>query len=212
MEVSGREWVPVAIQQSSGHSPVVVRWMRAGREAFAEPFFDSTTRRLRMKTPAVLECETPLDGIHEFASRLSPIEPRGIIFHMSRCGSTLLLNAMRTAGGVLGLGEAEPIEAALRFMSAGSMYWKDRGMSLIRDLVTIFGNHSEDTRRAVIIKSVPVGIVSLPLLRSIWPAVPCIILIRDPVEVLVSNLRRPPAWLVERYNALTRTGFGTPPR
>jgi hypothetical protein len=52
----------------------------------------------------------------------------------------------------------------------------------------------------------------LRALRRVWPHVPCILLIREPVEVLVSLLQKPPEWMPSWYARSGNQRFGDPPR
>jgi hypothetical protein len=56
----------------------------------------------------------------------------------------------------------------------------------------------------VVIKCNSTSLLHLPLVRALWPSVPFLIVIRDPVEVLVSNLERPGGWVRARHLALDR--------
>jgi len=49
--------------------------------------------------------------------------------------------------------------------------------------------------RSVVIKAAASSVWDIRTIRAIWPGVPCIFVIRNPLEVLVSNLSRPPQWL-----------------
>jgi hypothetical protein len=48
------------------------------------------------------------------------------------------------------------------------------------------------------------------VIRAVWPEVPCLILIRSPVEIIVSNIREPTKWLLDGYDT-TASLFGPPP-
>jgi len=204
-------WLPVAIRPATASRQYVVRWMRVGTADLTEPFFDFTVRRLRAQYPLISEWETTLDAILTPSLDLAPMTPSGMIFQMSRCGSTLLLNAMRSAEDVVGLGEAEPIESALTMAASRSDYWKEAGSSLLRALVPIFARYNSDRSKSIVLKFTPPCIACLPLIRSIWPTVPCLVLIRDPLEVVISNLMEPPLWLIERYTGQETTLLGRTP-
>jgi hypothetical protein len=62
----------------------------------------------------------------------------------------------------------------------------------------------------VIVKYGLLGLLKLPLLRTLWPNTPCVILIRNPAEVIVSNLEKKSSWLDLLYDGRTTT-FGIPP-
>jgi hypothetical protein len=133
-----------------------------------EPFFEETVRR-RMRRP-----------LTRFLRRESAVEadgprPAGFVFHLSRCGSTLV-SAMLTAAGYRVIREAPPIDAML---ATGNARW-------VRQVVTAFGNG-----QPYIIKLDSWHMRRLDLIREAFPDTPWIFLFRDPVEVMASHARSP---------------------
>jgi len=109
-------WLPVEISERYA----IVRWMRLGAEPLVEPFFSHVVERLRIRNPPAVEFETDLFALSGVQAHLPPVAPRAIIFHMSRCGSTLMLNALRAAGArVVAPGEPQPVERAMRMAGGG---------------------------------------------------------------------------------------------
>jgi hypothetical protein len=71
---------------------------------------------------------------------------------MSRCGSTLVLNALKEAQGVLGLGEAQPVEMGLQLANLPSQYWSEAGRSALTALVTTLSEPPEGLAKTVLVK------------------------------------------------------------
>jgi hypothetical protein len=202
-------WLPVDI---AGNDPIV-RWMNVGSATLSDPFFQSSVARLR---GASNELETELEVLGGRTAHLSPAAPAGIIFNMSRCGSTLLVNALRRAEGVVGLSEAGPVEHLMGRAASRSTYWARTAGAFLTPLTTVFAHYQGPPAKNVVIKTATGAIAALRAVRSAWPRVPCIVLVRDPIEVLVSNLRQPPPWLSVAYNNsrvenLFDGLFGSPP-
>src|SRR5450755_3500141 len=81
-------WVPMRVGWEQGDPQV--EWVRLGGERFIDPFFDDTIQRvLQHPFHQAFRRRTRLDEISEWRGRPA-IAPRGFIFHMSRCGSTLV--------------------------------------------------------------------------------------------------------------------------
>lgn len=186
-------WLPVDI----GGSDPVIRWMNVGTAGLSEPFFHVSVNRLRA---ASAEIETELSVLERGTGHLPPVAPSGIIFNMSRCGSTLLVSALREAENVVVLSEAMPIENTMYWTGSRSTHWARRASALLTPLTTVFSHYQGLPARNLVIKCSVGAIAALREVRKEWPNVPCIVPIRDPIEVLASNLQLPPQWLQSAYN------------
>jgi hypothetical protein len=171
--------------------------MKVGSAALSEPLFQGSIGRLRGNCP---ELETELRVLERGTTHMPPVVPAGIIFNMSRCGSTLLVNALRTADGVVGLSEAGPIEEVMGAAASGSNFWKRRATVLLTAVTSVFSHYQGAPAKKVIIKCATGTIATLTAVREVWPTVPCVVLIRNPIEVLMSNLQKPPRWLASAYD------------
>ncbi|MEO6742065.1 MAG: sulfotransferase family protein, partial [Chthoniobacteraceae bacterium] len=85
-----RGWLPHRLRQGTG--VLDCRWLYFGNAAFTDPFFEETTSRClslpenSFGPPRI----TRLDEFPEIASDLDALEPSAFVFHVSRCGSTLV--------------------------------------------------------------------------------------------------------------------------
>jgi hypothetical protein len=201
-------WLPIEI---AGMEPVV-RWMKVNSFQLSDPFFSTSVERLRVGPHSARELETRLNVFVHGTAHLVPVAPAGVILHMSRCGSTLLANALRSAVRVVAVSEAASIEMMMSLASSASTYWSKMCTGLLEPLTTVFAHYLGPPAKNVVIKCSAIAIAHFEAIRRAWPTVPCIILIRNPVEVLVSNLERPGRW-VQAYGAANDGSgmFGTPP-
>jgi len=126
---------------------------------------------------------------------------------MTRCGSTMVANALRAAEDVVVLSEPLPLLRLMGMATRPSRYWSQRCVKLLGRLTAVFAQYQEDTAKKIVIKCASEEIAALAAIRIVWPAVPCLVLIRNPLEVLVSNIRNPPKWvnLAERRNWFGRS-------
>lgn len=182
-------WLPVGIAVGVP----TVRWIYAGEAPLSEPFFAGTVSRLRASDPPAPECETEL-SIFEFGTgKTPPIAPSGLIFHMTRCGSTLLTNALRTHSDTIVLSEPPPFGRLLGLTSVFAHY------------------RAHDEAGHVVIKCGTDGLFLLPAIRAALPSVPCLVLVRSPVEVMVSIAAGTPVSLINWYESRQTHRFGVPP-
>jgi hypothetical protein len=135
-------WVPVGV----GGRYLIVRWMKVGSSAFEEPFCESMVERLRSQMTPTPELETDITMLERAAVNLPSAKPSGIIYHMTHCGSTLVLNALRTANKVVPAGEAQPIEMLLSLLGVGSRYWAARSSRCVQSIASVFAHYPPPLR------------------------------------------------------------------
>jgi hypothetical protein len=171
-----RGWVPVELIWFQRRP--VVKLLQLSPAAGEEPFWEQALQRCTGR-PRLL----PLDDLPE-----PPGGPAGFVFHMTRCGSTLVSRMLGALPGRHVLSEPLIFEALLAAEN-GSV--EERG----RWLRQLFGLHT----RALCAEGEPLFIKwssgacrHVYELESAWPDVPKLFIHRDPVEVLVSRLERPP--------------------
>jgi hypothetical protein len=176
-----------------------VAWMDFGTEPLAEPFFDQSIQSLRQRRPGAKQVITSLAELEQVGEEVAP---SGFIFHISRCGSTLLSNALKCADGVIVVSEPAPISDALlpllRRREAGPEL-ENKAMQTIAALVCAYGRRRIGNEKGLIIKFTSWNVLFIAQIRRIWPDVPCIFVIRDPVEVAVSCLEQPSAWMLPEF-------------
>jgi hypothetical protein len=178
------------IQLWLGAQPWAVSWMNVEGRPFHEPFFGDTLGKLRKSTPPPEERDTTLDTLTRLAGRMRSTAPAGLIFHISRCGSTLISNAFRIAAGVEVISEAQPFNAAL--MADIPEPVRKR---VLRSLVKLYARNAEGRKLKLVIKCSSWNTLAIRLARSLWPNTPFVVVVRDPVEVMASNLASPSSWL-----------------
>jgi hypothetical protein len=103
-------WTPIRLD-FSGPAPTV-DWADLSAERIVEPFFDQTVARWVSGPRARPVVRTGLEALVALDTQPS-LEPAGIIFHLSRCGSTLVSRLLGTLPGVVVLAEPSPLNALL---------------------------------------------------------------------------------------------------
>lgn len=189
-------WLPAELKTNSPS----VTWMEFGSVPLAQPFFEDSVVKLRHGFPPAKELKTDIEAILATASQLPPVTPDGLIFHVSRCGSTLVSNALRLGEGTVVVSEADSITNLLVPYAAPTIaypldQWLPLQPKLLQSVATIFGHYRTGRKERLIIKFASWNIFASPVVRSIWPDVPCLILIRDPIEVMISNLTQSIGWM-----------------
>ncbi len=200
-------WLPITLNSKLFR----IRWIKTGTGPLNEPLFRETVRKLQAGKPGASECETELFLLQESFPRPSWVPPAGIIFHMTRCGSTLVANALRMAERSVVVSESNAMAQMMEWVGSVSRYWSHLGAEYIGALATAFAYYRGGDPGQVVIKCTTSGTWSLAAVRALWPSIPCLILIRNPLEVLVSNSLKPPVWYVQWYNSRQVPWLGIPP-
>jgi gluconate kinase len=196
-------WTPMQMRWE-GDRPVI-RWCFTEGVEFTDSFFDQTIERcLRDPFRLLFWRETDIEALAEFAAMSPGLEPAGLIFHTSRCGSTLLAQMFASLGAALVMSEPAPIDSVLRAQLATSGLSDDDRVDWLRWMASALGQPSGGQTRFVI-KLDAWAILDFPLIRRAFPDSACIFVYRDPLEVIASQLSRrgyhmipgtlPPDWL-----------------
>jgi hypothetical protein len=177
-------WLPAEVAEVEGRATVA--WLRFGRRRLTESFFhESLTRQRHLPFSRLFAVRTPLGDLAAWADVLPAREPAGLIFHMSRCGSTLAAQMLAASPANVVLSEAAPINAIVRHADLDD----EAKVALLRAMVAALGQARNGETR-LFLKLDCWHSLDLPLFRRAFPDTPWMFLYRDPVEVLVSQTRR----------------------
>ena len=108
-----RGWTPIDFALTeTGPS---VEWCDLRGLRFEDPFFTDTVQRgLREPYRLLFRPQTDIAVTAEVVAAAGRLEVAGLIFHTSRCGSTLVCRMLAQAGGTVVLCEPPPIDQVLR--------------------------------------------------------------------------------------------------
>jgi len=181
-------WTPIHVETRRG-SPVV-DWGHLGQTDFTDPFFEQTLARA-LRNPACLlfRQKTSIEALEKIAETWSDLRPSGLIFHTSRCGSTLLAQMLAALPHSLVLSEAPPIDQVLSASLHHPGATREKRLTWLRGLVGAFIQARPGVGQRCFIKFDSWHILELPIIRAAFPDVPWVFLYRDPVEVMVSQLK-----------------------
>jgi hypothetical protein len=178
-----RGWTPIWVRGSSADA--TVEWAIVDRR-FEEPFFEQTVDRA-MQHPfnRLFSRRTPPAAVEAFAGLQPVIEPNGFIFHMSRCGSTLVGQLLAALSDTIVLAEAQPLDAVLA-LAVASRSNEDQAKRLLRAMVHALAQPRRGECR-LFVKFHAWHVLLLPLIARAFPGVPWIFVFREPRAVLRSH-------------------------
>jgi hypothetical protein len=181
-------WTPIRVGWQGGRP--VVDWCHTEGVAFTEPFFDETIQRcLRHPFRLLFRHQTTIEQVGRFVADHPGLPPAGFVFHMSRCGSTLVSQMLAAVPEHLVLSEPGPIDSVLRAGGVRADQTDDDRSTWLRWIVSALSQGGVQHTRSFV-KFDAWSALDLPLIRRAFPDVPWLFLFRDPVEVLLSHTRR----------------------
>lgn len=183
-----RGWIPIGIDPAQSAAPLV--WFRLGEHRFDDAYFSDTVARCaRHPFNLAFGRRTGYEAIDEAAQGFPGSKLTGIIFHMSRCGSTLVLRLLAAAPRTLVISEAPIVDALVRIRRRDAAVSEEQQIRWLRSAVALLsrasGNHEQ-----FVLKLDAWHSLDIPLFELAFPGVPWTYIYRDPVEVLVSHMAR----------------------
>jgi hypothetical protein len=161
-----------------------VFWVDMSGRDMQEPFFEQTVHDARLAGARVIR--THRDVLQEARG----LRPSGFLFHVSRCGSTLLMNMLKQSPRVTGVSEP----AILDYVMAST--WNQQpwySTALLAGAVSALGQRRTGAEEFYVLKFKSEACLVLPRILGVFPDVPKVFLYRDPLEVLVANMEQHPA-------------------
>jgi len=131
------------------------------------------------------------------------IPPTGFVFHEGRCGSTLVANALAAVnpGKNRVYSESAPFIAALRACEKFTGNCDhSKHIALLRDVVYMMGRTSDIAESRLFFKVQSIGTNFIHIVREAFPITPWVFVYRDPVQVMMSHLKKKAA--IERGRAI----------
>jgi hypothetical protein len=182
-------WLPIHV----GPSPDgrgVVDWAYFGTMPLDAPFFEMSARSARLRPfNRLCRWRMDIDRFVEAANLEDLTPPRGLIFHMSRCGSTLVAQMLAAATRNVVVSEAPPLDAMARLHELrGDVTQAQRRRALVA-MAAALGRRRSGAETSSFLKLDSWHSVALPLFREAFPTTPWVFLYREPIEVLVSQMR-----------------------
>ena len=192
MDLTG--WTPMYSYFAGGQ--LMLDWCRTGRRRFTESFFGDTIDQVTGDHAALLfRHRTTIEEAKEWSRQRPAMPPAGFVFHMSRCGSTLVAQMLAALPENRVLSEPTAINAVIRAALLDGGIPRAAVVDWLRTVVGLLGCPLDGESR-YFLKLDCWHAMALPLIVEAFPETPWIFLYRDPAEVLVSQARSPGAWTV----------------
>jgi hypothetical protein len=180
------------IRASWQGAELYVHWAYFGERPLRDAFFEGDVRAcLYAPFNRLFRHITSIETLAAWLKTRPHLEPSGFIFHMSRCGSTLVSQMLAALPSNIVVSEASPIDTVVQANRWRPELSADRQAVWLQSIIGALGQKRSGNERHYFVKLDCWHTLALPLFRRAFPAVPWVFLYRDPVEVLVSQLRIP---------------------
>ncbi len=195
-------WIPYKLIEKDNE--VYFEWIYLDDIRYAEPFFEETISKCRKHSynSKSFKVVTTEENLIEWSNQLISVEFKSLIFHVSRCGSTMLSQSLASSSGNVMISEAPIIDEILRC----NHFDVDKKSILLKSVLALLGQKRFPEQKNLIIKLDAWHIFNANYLRSIFPEIPFGLLYRNPDEVLKSHQKRTGMHMIP--NVLSSAIFG----
>jgi hypothetical protein len=182
-------WLPTNVSAPEGR--IFVDWACFGERPLTDPFFEGSIRRaLALPFNRMFRLRTRWEDFVGDDAAAQSLEPSGFIFHMSRCGSTLVSQMLAALPQNIAVSEPAPLDAVVQLSRTWTALPAEQHVRHLKAMVAAFGRKRSGAEKRYFIKLDSWHALALPLFRRAFPNVSWVFLYRDPVEVLVSQMHQ----------------------
>jgi hypothetical protein len=192
--------LPVEVSVERGS----VLWREVGECPFDHGSFESSLEAWDPHHASRPALETPLSLLAREDFVVEAVGPTALVFHASRCGSSLLVRALAQDPRVVVMSEVQPLNGLLRVLCADDLrrpVSDPAARRALRNFVLALGRRRRAEQRHFLLKLTSWNVLQQESFRSLFPGVPSLFLYRDPTEVMVSLLSKP-AGFVRNWQGL----------
>lgn len=178
-------WIPLRL------SGMQCEWIYTGDKKFTEPFFSDTISACKsfQENRSSYKVITDLGMMAEWAGTAKAVNPSAFIFHISRCGSTLLSQMLSLDESNIVLSEVPFFDELLQLPYKNSIDTKIVN-EYFNAAIKIYGRKTSREESRLIIKTDSWHLHFYEQLRNLFPGVPFILLFRNPLEVISSHQKQ----------------------
>lgn len=177
--------IPIALGSQDGQA--VADCCYVGDERFHDPFFiESITRHMQLPYNLAFRPQLSLTALRDLVQTERCASPSGFIFHMSRCGSTLVHRMLCSLPATLSISESPAIDQALMLPTTVPGLSEADCLDWIRGVLLATSRPRGYEVDRYFVKFDAWHCAHIGWIERAFPDVPWLMLIRDPLEVLVS--------------------------
>jgi hypothetical protein len=140
-----------------------------------------------------LDLKTVVDLAREYDEKnnhVRAMSPNAFVFHESRCGSTLVANALAAMEpeSTRVYSEPWPLISAVRLCGFdGNDCPRGRAVELLRDVIYLMGRTNDENEEHLFFKIQSIGTKFIQVFLEAFPDTPWIFVYREPVQIMMSQ-------------------------
>lgn len=181
MQATQGDWLPARAALHPTGLYLALRDIRTAE--LQDPFMQETIARVPARESVV---QIARQDVGKGAAGSSPA---GIVFHVGRCGSTLVSQLLKQHVGLVVYAEPLPVNEILL---PPHKWPRPEIVAALRSLGAAFARHA---RKPYVLKLTSWNTLFCDVVAEAFPDSPWVLCLRDPVEVGVSLLQQPPGWV-----------------
>ena len=174
-----------------------ITWLDFGNMQLRETFFEISAEELLADNTNALSMITDFEVLERSDLYSDALSPAGFIFHVGRCGSTLLAKVLSRPDRHIVIKEAEPLQQVLGVEF--EEVFSDNRSRYFQSLLNIYGHRRLPVHERFFVKFSSNHVKRLALIRRLYPSVPWLFLYRNPYEIIPTSLEGP-AWFIRNKN------------
>lgn len=181
-------WIPIKLY--SEEESLLCRWLYADKKDFTEPFFDETISACRHlpENGHLKRSMSSTDILPKWIKGIDVIEPTAFIFHISRCGSTLISQMLGMQPSNIVLSEVPFFDDLLRHGKKHNVMLEI--LPQLKASIGFYAAKRKDIYQKLFIKTDSWHVHFYKEIRALYPTVPFFLLYRKPVEVIRSQQKK----------------------
>ncbi|WP_343532068.1 hypothetical protein [Pedobacter sp.] len=183
-----KHWIPYDLKFVDGQWHCL--WLAIGQHHLNEPFFDESISLLKIKKGDNRYISTTGLEILLFALEREAVPISCFIFHVSRCGSTLLSQALSVNATNIVVPEAPIFDQILRMREFDQSLSDDDLKNIFQKTVAWYGQNRTGEYQQYFIKLDSWHVHFYQQLRFWYPKVPFYFLTREPFAIIKSHIKR----------------------
>lgn len=186
--LSLNNWIPFRIKIIDRQ--LYFEWLYLSDADFNDPFFEETIAGCMCHpfNSSRFRSLSSVDSFLEWADYFPSRNPDAFIFHVSRCGSTLLSQLFGTDPGCCVLAEVPLFDEILRLPSECMDGSESRRQQILKALINCIAGTRNKNR--LIIKLDSWHVFYHHFFRDAFPVVPFVLLYRAPAEIILSHRKQ----------------------
>lgn len=198
--------IPVSINKDK------VIWQDVGRYHFYEGFFHKSLNNLvALSKRPTIAFSTGIEVLQYDKLTEESLIPSGFIFHIGRCGSTILTKVLGSTRENHIVSEAVPLNLVFSILTNNGTITLDptkENQAIYKNLLLALARKRVDTHQNFFVKFSSYNVYFIEFIQTVFPNVPVVFITRDTEAVVASFQRKPSAWMHENYFTEIRKVFG----